>query len=282
MATLSIRIVDAARKLLTDETDISIRDAQTDVLDLQVRNIRDGLARIDLAFGSVYLLRVAPRHYRPVQQVVSMTGDRALEVCCPIDPAKVEHVIFPAYRELSERLQYVLGKSRVEGAEGVVAEALYQALTALQKAGLLNLYAKLARTRVGERPAWSYVQRLYRIRGDRIFAVVEPAFRDRVKDAVTTGAFHAVSSALHTPPAGFQQGGSFKSDDTYGSLQATFFVRTHPLEVRADLDLDDAGGIGHVFQVVRHGLTGGETHPYDIHEILLAHQALDPGYTLVV
>ena len=193
----------------------------------------------------------------------------------------MEHVIFPAYHELSGDLQYVLGRSTVEGAEGDIGQGLYETLTMIQRAGLLNLYAKLTRTRVGERAAWSYVRNLYRIRGDRIFAVVEPAFRDRVKDAVTTGAFHAVSSALHTPPAGFQQGGSFKSDDAYGSLQATFFVRTDPLEVRADLDIDDAGGIAHLFQVVQHAATKGETHPYDIHQILLMHQRIDLGYTLV-
>ena len=32
----------------------------------------------------------------------------------------------------------------------------------------------------------------------------------------------------------------------------------------------------------REPLAGGETHPFDIHEILLFYQPLDPGYALVV
>jgi hypothetical protein len=36
-----------------------------------------------------------------------------------------------------------------------------------------------------------------------------------------------------------------------------------------------------VFQVVRNHVTGDPTHPYNIHQILIAHQHLDPGYRLV-
>ena len=47
-------------------------------------------------------------------------------------------------------------------------------------------------------------------------------------------------------------------------------------------DIDDAAGLEHLFQVLRNELTGRPTHPYDIHEILIKHQMLDPGYELVV
>ena len=50
----------------------------------------------------------------------------------------------------------------------------------------------------------------------------------------------------------------------------------------ADIDIDDASGLEHVFQVVRNKLSGKPTHPYNIHEILVAHQKIDPGYTFVV
>ena len=49
-----------------------------------------------------------------------------------------------------------------------------------------------------------------------------------------------------------------------------------------DIDIDDAGGLGHVFQVLRNFLTRRQTHPFDIHEILVYRQKLDPGYTFVV
>ena len=38
----------------------------------------------------------------------------------------------------------------------------------------------------------------------------------------------------------------------------------------------------HIFQVVGNWATGTPTNPYDIHEILVAYQLLDPGYELKV
>ena len=53
-------------------------------------------------------------------------------------------------------------------------------------------------------------------------------------------------------------------------------------ECVADIDIDDAAGLQHVFQVVRNKLSGNPTHPYNIHEILIEHQHLDPGYSFVM
>jgi hypothetical protein len=49
-----------------------------------------------------------------------------------------------------------------------------------------------------------------------------------------------------------------------------------------DADIDDAQGIEHVFQVIRPILTGKNTNPYDVHEILLGYQKIDPMYRLIV
>jgi hypothetical protein len=110
---------------------------------------------------------------------------------------------------------------------------------------------------------------------------VAKELRDEVKNSVASGLFHEVSGKLHTPPPGFVAADSFKTLERYGNLQITFFCKPETLEFLADVDIDDAQGIEHVFQVVRNRLSGGETHPYDIHEILLQHQRLDPGYRLI-
>ena len=47
-----------------------------------------------------------------------------------------------------------------------------------------------------------------------------------------------------------------------------------------DVDIDAAQGIEHVFEVSGDSVKG-PTDPYDIHEILLAGQRLDPGYSSV-
>ena len=47
----------------------------------------------------------------------------------------------------------------------------------------------------------------------------------------------------------------------------------------ADIDIDDAAGIEHIFQVVHNSLPNQSTNPYNIHEILVGYQHIDPGYS---
>jgi hypothetical protein len=91
--------------------------------------------------------------------------------------------------------------------------------------------------------------------------------------------FRSVNGALHEPPDGFAPAGSFKTHDAFGNLQLTFFRKA--ADWQAEVDIDDAAGLPHVFQVMRNHLTGDPTHPYNIHQILMAHQHLDPGYRLL-
>ena len=119
------------------------------------------------------------------------------------------------------------------------------------------------------------------MRGDRVFANVKNGLRDLVITAAGEEVFRPVSGSLHTADPDFKLVDSYKTFDPYGNLQVTFFSSlAAPLRFRADIDIDDAAGIEHAFQVLGHWVTGGDTHPYDIHEILLFHQLLDPGYRL--
>ncbi len=126
-----------------------------------------------------------------------------------------------------------------------------------------------------------YVEELREIRGDRFFVRVPKELREEVKNSVALGFFRSVDGSLHHPPAGFTDAGSFKTEDSYGNLQLTFFMKENG-DCVADIDIDDAAGIGHVFQVLMNTLTGRPTHPYGIHEILVFHQKLDPGYGFAV
>ena len=165
------------------------------------------------------------------------------------------------------------------------ASSSYDALEAdpVRKAGLLNLFAKMEATffPIG-RSVFSHVQSFTRLRGDRIFAHVRKELRDEVKNGVLSHMFKKVDDSLHTPPPNFQHADSFKSFEPYGNLQLTFFSNPATLEFIVDADIDDAEGILHLFQVLDHALTAGETNPYDIHEILVYYQHIDPGYQLVV
>lgn len=299
MSTLNIRILNAGRTPLDDTVDVDVTLMRTNEQKARVRNHsgRKKLTVKDLAGGETYLLKVFPMRHRPVGRfVMAPPGAKPLtvDVVCPVHPQRVADVEFPDYNALDNALRGVLERSTLErdaalpplppgDAARSPGRMLYESLTRIECAGLMNLFSKMSHTPVGDVTAWSYVTDVYRVRGDRIFANVTLEFRDRVKNAQAGGGFKEAPELLHTPGPGFEPAGSFKTREIYGNLQLSFFSSTTaPLRFEVDADIDDAGGIEHAFQVLEHFFTHGETHPYDIHEILLFYQQIDPGYGLIV
>jgi hypothetical protein len=178
-------------------------------------------------------------------------------------------------------LKLLESSERVLSFDGKKGKALYDDLDDIRKAGLLNIGAKAGRTSLtNRRTVLSYIDELQEIRGDRFFVRVTKELREETKNSVATGLFHPVDGSLHRPPSGFSSAGSFKTSDHYGNLQLTFFTNNDNWV--ADVDIDDAAGIEHVFQVLRNKFSGQPTHPYNIHEILVGYQKIDPGYKFVV
>jgi hypothetical protein len=146
---------------------------------------------------------------------------------------------------------------------------------------MLNIMAKARRTPLASGgTVFDYVREVLELRQDRFFAVVSHELREHVKNSIAGEFFMEVSGALHRPPDGFALAGSYKTPDRYGNLQLTFFACGD--KWIADIDIDDAGGLEHVFQVARNALTGRPTHPFDIQQILMRYQEIDPGYRLVL
>lgn len=200
-----------------------------------------------------------------------------IDETCFVEPDKVRPV-FPDFVEIQNgqrwsELRRVLQKS------GIADAAAWNGLQERQKAGLLNLYVKMQREVVdGGRPVVSFVERITEFRPARIFAMVEKALHDLVPRHVT--GFHAVSGALHEFGEGWNLVDSFKTFDGAGNLQLTF-AQNATGEFKADIDIDDHQGTEHAADVLKHKITGKDTHPYDIREILIYFQGLDPGYDLV-
>jgi hypothetical protein len=285
MGTLIVRVGDALRQPLPDQMDVKLVSAQTNAL-VQVASNVSGAA--DVRFDNLidhqpYIVKVFPTRHRPISQfgIPRPGAPVVVQMYAPLDPERVSAVSFPAYADLAPALRAILERSTVEGVTGS-GPALYGALSDTQKAGLFNLFAKMSSFGFDEqRSVWTFVDRLYRIRADRVFADVQPALRDLVKGAVAEERFREVSGSLHTPPPGFVSAGSFKTSERYGNLQLSFFVsQTQPLSFRVDADIDDAAGLGHAFQVLRNFITKGTTHPYDIHEILVFRQEVTLPYQL--
>ena len=201
-----------------------------------------------------------------------------LAITAPINPEKVKAVKFPKYEDLGDDRRQLLERSdNVASFEGRTGQALYDGLDDVRKAGLLNIFKKAENTRLSNgRTVFSYVQKLTELEGDRFFAVVPKELQEVTENGVAANLFYPASQLLHHPPSGFTRTGSYKTFDRYGNLELSFFTKGD--ESVVDIDIDDAAGVGHVFQVVRNGLTGRPTHPYAIRQILINHQNLDPGY----
>lgn len=297
MAALNLRFLDAARRPLDDQVDVDVTRLRTNEQVVRVRNHegRKKLSIKDLVPGETYVVRSFPMRHRPVSQFAMIpSGNKPLELelCSPVHPQRVDEVQFPEYAKLDAALRGVLERSTLERDAALPplavvvdtspGQLLYESLTRIERAGLLNLFCKMSNTPLGDVTTWAYLTDVYRIRGDRIFANVQLEFRDRVKNAVAGGGFMEVDGSLHTPPQGFCSAGSFKSRDRYGNLQLSFFASVdQPLKFRIDADIDDAAGIEHAFQVLDHWVTHDTTHPFDIHQILTFHQRLDVGYSLI-
>jgi len=285
---LQLALVDVEHKSLNDTVDISMRHT---VLSHRpaFRNL-DGSAVIEIndlepTQGGIYSVLIFPARHRPVSQFVTINEDRTTSkiFVLPADAGKVNGITAPDFEELTQDVQELLVNSpSVEGLEGKTGEDLFAAFDNIQKAGLMNICAKMHHTTFQNgRTVFSYVTALNRVRGDRFFAGVGKDLRDTTINSIADNLFHEVSGGLHTPPPGFVPAKSYKTLDHYGNLQLTFFSNPTTLDFVVDADIDDAQGIEHIFQVIGNVFKGA-TNPYDVHEILLEFQNIDPGYQLIV
>jgi hypothetical protein len=209
--------------------------------------------------NGLYRLEVWPAKYLPVSRFVNITE-------------KTPHL----------RLQFAVNRDKVTGL--CFSTECGERLPDLQRACLANITGEAKHTILpAGKSIADHITSIVEVRQDRVFAMVAADLLSEVVAATRAGDLVEVSGALHSPPTGFKQFkqlDSYKSRDLYGNIQVTLFE--HEGRCLADIDIDDAGGILHVFQVLRNAVTGRATHPYDIHEILLAHQKIDPGYQLLV
>jgi len=231
---------------------------------------------------TIYQVCVWPSNYRPAQFFVTIREGQTTTrepVRMPVDAAAVTGIKAPTYAALDPELQRVLQASDIDTEPGKKGQELYDALDPIRKAGLLNIFTKASNTILHDGAScFRHIGGLIRLRGDRFFAATRAAFREEVQNA--RDIFSEVSNALHHPPDGYTRARSFKTNDRYGNLQVSFFRRGETGDdYLVDMDIDEASGIGHGFEVLRNFVTTHETSPYDIREILIAHQSLDPGYS---
>jgi hypothetical protein len=283
---LRLNLVDVFGRRLQERVDVSLRNLHlTHAPVLRGLDASKVINITDLFSGpqGVYQITIDPPSYLPVSLFVGVKAGGPTEetIPFPVDASKIVSVTFPTFPNLPRELRTLLTNSpAVFGFENKTGQALYDALDPIRRAGVLNIARKTLATRLSDtQSVLSLVREVRELRGDRFFAFVDKQLREETKNNVHTGLFHPVSGVLHSLPAqfqGFTHAGSFKTGESFGNLQLTFFAMGD--EFVADIDIDDAAGLLHIFQVLRNNFTMNPTHPYNIHQILAHHQHLDPGY----
>jgi hypothetical protein len=278
---LKLSVVDVYGKTVAEPVDVFLRH-QTLADDPAFRSLKPArtisIEGLNQTPQGLYSLEVDAPSYLAVSRFVNIPSDRPATqvITLPVNKDRVVSVNFPAFSSLITDAQRLLGASTIAGQS---AQSLYDGFDDLRKAGFLNLVTKAAHTRLpSDKSVLSFIQQITEQLGDRFFALVDPALHGEVVTSVTDSLFHSVSDVLHDPPPGFHAVDSYKTMDHYGNLQLTF-SRNDAGQWNVDMDIDDAQGFEHIFQVVHNAVTQQPTHPYNIHEILVEFQELDPGYT---
>lgn len=283
MGQLRVTLTDVRGRPVRESTVATLRHRATMAVTRATLGPVPSTIIAPLAEG-VYQVAFETPGYRPSQFFVDVreSGVTRLDAVSVVDPTRVRGLVIASDAlARPDTLRLLNASAKVLGFVGRTGAELLAALDPLRQAGFLNILAKSAVTMFpsGVSVA-SYFQELLEIRGARVFAVVPPALRDDAMNSVPVGLLREVSDTLHRPPDGFAHAGSFKTADRYGNLQLTFFTRGD--QWVCDLDIDEAAGIEHVFQAAWQESMHADSQPYDIQQILLQHQKLDPLYDLVL
>ena len=169
-----------------------------------------------------------------------------------------------------------------------IGEGEWKSLDKRNRATILNLSAKMSFEGISD--GTKLIKLMQRI--NRTW--LDPKHRERVYFHVDRKLYQAlldypavyspVSGGMHHFPDGYEpvdDPNSFKTlHDKAGNIQLTF-ARGEGDDWLADVDLDDHKGLEHVADVLKHIISGKETDPYDIQQILWYFQGLDTEYRLL-
>jgi hypothetical protein len=241
--------------------------------------------------GTMYIVRLGARNFKTyafsqliMEQRTNTASDSKIRLA--VDPKRVKDIAAPAFTSLQAAERSFLDSADMTANEdddadlvGLTGPTLYDALGPLRKACLLNIFTKSKHGTTGR--CFRFLQSLMVLRQDRCFCTVDPAMPEFLRKS---DFFKSAPSRLHEPLEGFVLEDSFKSQDAHANLQVTFMRHKGNGTLAADIDIDEASGIEHGFEVIRNKFRG-RTNPYLVRELMLAvdpvEKTLDPRYRFV-
>lgn len=244
--------------------------------------------------GTLYRVSAEADHfraYRFIQQIEEHRNRTASDdVELWVKPDHVRDIGAPAFDELPTRVRSILDtadmvEDRPEDRDllRLRGTALYRALGPLRKACFLNLVTKAASLEsTGD--FLDNVQSLLVSRQDRFFATVSPGLVQRL---TRSPLFKSADNTLHDPLPGYSlaTAPSLKSRDAHANVQVTFMKHDVTGTMAADIDIDEASGIEHGFEVFRNAVFRQRTNPYLIREFMAIaareQPSLRPSYSFL-
>jgi hypothetical protein len=284
--TLKLKLVDVLGNALDDHAvsiDLFTRDNSRH---FQARVPLDGQTQVTVtltdARSDIYRVSLTSTNYRMLQFFIRLnegaTTERAEPAVFPVNPDRVLAISAPDFFRLDSTLQRVLRESNapVNGGVAQSGQELYNGLRPILKAALLNFSTKSAATRLGDGTSClDHVQSLLELHPDRLFAKVDAAL---VEETMQSTDFRPADFSLHREIPPYRVFASFKTRDARGNLQLTFSRDGDTgANYLVDMDIDEGQGIEHAFEVIRNSVAG-LTSPYNVREILIKDQELQPLY----
>lgn len=289
-ADVTVNLKDVHGQTITDEVEITFYNQKVQSLNLRFNvkfkgapAVLPGVPAFPTGLAEVF---IKPKRYRYKSIFLNVVGGEknSIHEDLFVDPDKARPTLMD-FDDLKSKL-YGAELLRILEKSGI-KKAKWDALDKRNRATVLNLSAKMFHDKLknGD-PLISNVESIVeklldKNHRERIYAITNTNLLGALRKFPEQ--FKSVSGSLHKffdDWTAVSQQNSFKSRDNAGNIQFTF--ATNPAGGSlADIDLDDHTGIKHAADVLKHKITGANTNPYDLHQILIYFQGIDPGYRLL-
>ena len=289
-ADVMVNLKDVYGQGITDEVEITFYNQKVQSLNLRFNvkfkgkpAVLPGVPAFPTGLAEVF---IKPKRYRYKSIFLNVIGgqDNSINEDLFVDPDHAR----PTLMDFDDLKAKVYGTELLRILEkSGIKKAAWNDLDKRNRATVLNLSAKMFHDKLKNGDSLisnvdTIVQKMLdKNHRERIYAIVNGNLLGALRKFPEQ--FRSVSGSLHkffddwTP---VNQQNSFKSRNDTGNIQFTF--ATNPTGASlADIDLDDHTGIKHAADVLRHKITGANTNPYDLHQILVYFQGIDPGYRLL-
>ena len=289
-ADVTVNLKDVHGQVISDDVEITFYNQKVQSLNKRFNvkfkgkpAVLPGVPAFPTGLAEVF---IKPKRYRYKSIFINVIGgqENSINEDLFIDPDKAR----PTLMDFDDLKAKVYGADLLRILEkSGIKKAAWNDLHKLNRATVLNLSAKMFNDKLKNGDSLisnleSIVQKMLdKDHRERIYAVVNGNLLGALRKFPEQ--FRGVSGSLHKffddwSPVNEQN--SFKSRNNAGNIQFTFASNPAGLSL-ADIDLDDHSGIKHAADVLKHKITGANTNPYDIHQILVYFQNIDPGYRLL-